>query len=588
MKNEPILKLAISLQSNPGVYALLLGSGISKAANIPTGWDVVLDLIRKLSALETKEPQSDLETWYRETFGEQPDYSKILDRLTATPAERMALLRGYFEPSDEDREKGFKLPTVAHRAIATLVKLGYIRVILTTNFDRLTELAVEAEGIVPDVISSDDTLNGAMPITHSKGTIIKLHGDYRDTRIKNTPEELAQYSPEMNAQLDRILDDHGLIVAGWSGTYDTALRNAILRTPTRRFSTFWVTRGDVTEEAKLLIEQRRAEVITAASADKFFGEFLEKLESLRDLDQGHPLSVPVAVATTKRYLADSHHRIQLYDLVREETERVCNEMRSERFATNIGQLTQEQFVARLNAYEKLAERLMAIMAAIAFHDMGENASLLTHCIDRMMQAAKNDGNSLLVNLQRYPPLLALYSAGMAALAGRRYKNLAAVMRKPQYYNINRAQKRPAIEELHVWNVFDEVYKWIPRPREREFTPANNRLFEILKTALHDYLPDEMEYEQTFDIFEYLLGLTYMDMVKESWSPVGRFKWRYGSLHGGHDTERWARSPISEFLRLGTEQGESWELLKEGFFNGTSERFSEIGKAYTEFLADLRF
>lgn len=37
MRIEPELKLAIALHSSPGVYALLLGSGMSSAAGIPTG-----------------------------------------------------------------------------------------------------------------------------------------------------------------------------------------------------------------------------------------------------------------------------------------------------------------------------------------------------------------------------------------------------------------------------------------------------------------------------------------------------------------------------------------------------------------------
>jgi hypothetical protein len=31
-----------SIYSNKGVFALLLGSGISRSAGIPTGWEVVL------------------------------------------------------------------------------------------------------------------------------------------------------------------------------------------------------------------------------------------------------------------------------------------------------------------------------------------------------------------------------------------------------------------------------------------------------------------------------------------------------------------------------------------------------------------
>lgn len=52
MHIEPELKLAIALHSSPGVYALLLGSGLSSAAGVPTGWQVTLDLIRKLAATQ--------------------------------------------------------------------------------------------------------------------------------------------------------------------------------------------------------------------------------------------------------------------------------------------------------------------------------------------------------------------------------------------------------------------------------------------------------------------------------------------------------------------------------------------------------
>ena len=42
-----------------------------------------------------------------------------------------------------------KTPTPAHRAIASLVKAGYIRVIVTTNFDRLVEQALTDAGVPP-------------------------------------------------------------------------------------------------------------------------------------------------------------------------------------------------------------------------------------------------------------------------------------------------------------------------------------------------------------------------------------------------------------------------------------------------------
>jgi hypothetical protein len=194
----------------------------------------------------------------------------------------MALLRAYFEPTEDERERGIKVPTAAHRAIARLVKLSHIRMILTTNFDRLMEIAVQDEGIVPDVIDSEDSLRGAMPYIHSKCYIVKLHGDYRDTRLRNTPAELAEYPEAINRLLDRIFDEFGFLIVGWSGEGDQALKAAILRTDSCRFSTFWLTIEDLTPGARQIVERRCGEVIGIESADQFFTDLLQKIESLRE------------------------------------------------------------------------------------------------------------------------------------------------------------------------------------------------------------------------------------------------------------------------------------------------------------------
>jgi hypothetical protein len=57
-----------------------------------------------------------------------------------------------------------------------------------------------------------------------------------DTRIRNTPEELDKYDPRTDRLLDRIFDDFGIIVCGWSAEWDSALRAAIERCPSRRFT----------------------------------------------------------------------------------------------------------------------------------------------------------------------------------------------------------------------------------------------------------------------------------------------------------------------------------------------------------------
>jgi hypothetical protein len=195
---DPMLSLVFAMQSNKGVYAFLLGSGVSRSAEIPTGWEVVLDLVRKLAHIQSEDCEPDPTEWYREKYKEDPDYSRLLDAIAKSPEERHQLLRGYFEPNEEEREQGLKQPTAAHRAIAELVVKGYVRVIVTTNFDRLVERAIEDAGITPTVISTPDAVEGALPVVHQRCCVVKVHGDYLDTRIKNTPEELAAYDDRMN------------------------------------------------------------------------------------------------------------------------------------------------------------------------------------------------------------------------------------------------------------------------------------------------------------------------------------------------------------------------------------------------------
>ena len=240
---DPIHSLAFSIQANRGVYAVLMGSGVSKAAKIPTGWEITLDLIRKLAVLHEEPCDPDPESWYRERFGSDPDYSELLDALAKTPAERQQLLRAYWEPTTGEHEEADKQPTAAHRAIAALVAGGFVRVVVTTNFDRLMETALRDGGIEPTVLSTPEQVTGAIPLIHAQCCLFKVHGDYLDTHIRNTRTELDQYPPEFDRFLDRILDEFGLIICGWSAEWDGALRNALLRAQSRRFTTYWATRA---------------------------------------------------------------------------------------------------------------------------------------------------------------------------------------------------------------------------------------------------------------------------------------------------------------------------------------------------------
>ena len=328
----------------------------------PTGWKVVLDLVEKLAHLKNENCIPDPKTWYKQKFEHEPRYDELLNDVAKTPAERRNLLRSYFEPTADEREQGKKVPQDAHRTIAELITRGYIRVIITTNFDRLLEKALEDQGIHPTVIATADAVKGALPLVQTACTLIKVNGDYLDPRIRNTPEELARYDRATNKLLDQVFDEFGLIICGWSAEWDVALCQAIRRCPTRRFSVYWTLKREPKPITRDLIEFRHAHSILITGADKFFRDLAEKVFSLENLAEQHPLSAKVAAEQVKRYIADDRHRILLHDFVGRETDTLHHRLSEDSFSWAI-QLNEDGFMSRVKHYEALTESMIAVMAA---------------------------------------------------------------------------------------------------------------------------------------------------------------------------------------------------------------------------------
>jgi hypothetical protein len=66
--NENIVNIAFTLASNRGAYTILLGSGVSRAAGIPTGWEITLDLVKKYAQRIDGVDIFNPEEWYRTKF----------------------------------------------------------------------------------------------------------------------------------------------------------------------------------------------------------------------------------------------------------------------------------------------------------------------------------------------------------------------------------------------------------------------------------------------------------------------------------------------------------------------------------------
>ena len=507
---DPVHSLAFSIQANRGVYAVLAGSGVSRAAKIPTGWEITLDLIRKLAKLHEETGDPDPEQWYREKFEQEASYSDLLYALARTEAERQQLLRAYFEPNDQEREEGEKEPTLAHRAIAELAAQGFIKVIITTNFDRLVETALREEGVEPTVLSSPDQVQGALPLIHTQCCVFKVNGDYLDTRIKNTPNELDQYPPEFDQLLDRIFDEFGLIVCGWSAEWDGALRKAMCRAPSRRFTTYWAARGEPGDEAQRLIDHRGAQVISIEDADTFFQTVQQQVESLEEFSRPHPLSTEAAVASLKRYIPDPQHRIRLSDLIDNTVEQVVEVISGEAFSVEGDpEPTTELVTARVRGYEAACSTLLALATTGGYWSEEEHYPVWQRAMERL--GSTPSSSNFWLELQRYPATLLLYALGLGALGAVEAGRLRSLGRMLGT-TIHREHREdvPAVEILPPFCLFSYGRQQIRmlEGMHESYVPLNDWMHETLRPYAERIIRDKNRYTLVFDKLEILMALSY--------------------------------------------------------------------------------
>ena len=521
---DPLIQLSFNLHANRGVYALLLGSGVSRAAGIPTGWEVIVELARRLANLYGEDPSPDPTEWYRQRFHEEPSYTGLLDGLAGSPAERQQILRGYFEPDAEEQERGLKGPTKAHRGIADLVAAGHVRVILTTNFDRLLETALADAGVVPTVIATPDAVDGAVPLVHSSCCVVKLHGDYLDTRIKNTPSELANYDPRMSRLLDRVLDDFGLLVCGWSGDWDTALRDALTRAPNRRYTTYWAVKGEPTGAARDLIALRQAVPIQISDAESFFVSVQEKLHALDDLNQPHPLSAAIAIATAKRYLAEDRYNIRLHDLVLQEVDRALEALPTAPHERD--GLLGPALTKAAQSVESAMSIVLPLLAHGVYWGGTRHEPLWVKSLDRLLNHqldARAQWDSL--GLLNYPASLALYAMGLAAVESKNLSLLRLLFTVPA--RRKQTEDKLAISVLPPATLAQKGFLQELRGMERHHAPLNDWMFDVLSGVTTPLLADGGSYQYLFDRFEVLAALSYRSLINESsgWAPLGAFGYR---------------------------------------------------------------
>jgi hypothetical protein len=562
----PFDALALSLHHSPGVHAILVGSGLSRAAGIPTGWEITIDLIRHLAALDNVAQHDDWVQWYRDKFGEVPNYSEIIAKLASTSAERRAILHRYIDPPEgEDIRK----PTKAHHAIARLVASGAVRVVITTNFDRLIENALREAGVEPTVIASDDAIAGATPLVHSKCTVIKVHGDYLDARIRNTDAELEDYSPVMNALLDQVFDNFGLLIVGWSGEWDTALRSAILRAPSRRYPLYWAARGNVNGLAQDLLEQRGGRSFPITDADSFFGKLGETLEALTQASRPHPQSVEIAIALAKRYCRDDKFAMEWAEYLHSEIERIREYVKSDDYPkTALSAETLNRMVDTFIARTEVLRRGCLICGRWGTPEANKRVALAVQSLSFIAEPWL--GYTALESLRQFASSVCFYW-NLAGLLDRRDWSAVAALESVEFRT--RTGKVNAVMVLS-FGTYDSVdWRFLAGFKDRK-TPVSDFLAAKFVAEARDIALDANRAEDLFDGTELVIALGFAHRRGENsptiGMPIARFMWKDGGRKLENELNRIEGLPESD------------AFFKSGIIGGTKEAAAETIRKIREF------
>jgi len=277
-----------------------LGAGASVSAGIPTAWDIIWDFKRTIYCAENRKPisycqdlsntttRAIIQDYFDKKSGfpknkSESEYADYFEALYRTESDRRRFI-------DQLVTKG--KPSYGHSVLATMLKMDKIRVVWTTNFDRTIEDAtlplLESSGKLV-IANLDNSQIALQAINEARWPIlIKLHGDFQSTRLKNTSDELQSQDGNLVYSFNESCRRYGLVVTGYSGRDKSvmdALNLAIDNGKGFPSGLFWLYRSDSQpfESVKRLIAKASASGIDAHLIEaETFDEFMSDLLLLED------------------------------------------------------------------------------------------------------------------------------------------------------------------------------------------------------------------------------------------------------------------------------------------------------------------
>jgi hypothetical protein len=215
---------------------MLLGAGASISSGMPSAdrciWEwkqdifatnnpTLRDSVGEISLAGTKRRIQD---WLDRRGGypqrgDPGEYSFFAQECFPTSTDRRSFFQKYVK---------LAVPFLGYRLMPLLAKHGLLRTVWTTNFDGLPARACAAANVTCVEVGIDTQHRVCLVPALGDLRVVSLHGDYRYDALKNTTAELQSQEAELKKELAFEVQDHDLLVLGYSGR-DASLMDALTK-----------------------------------------------------------------------------------------------------------------------------------------------------------------------------------------------------------------------------------------------------------------------------------------------------------------------------------------------------------------------
>ena len=295
-------------------FCFILGAGASKSSGIPTGSELATRWLEELTKIHGSE---DFETWIKaeDINKDHPamDYSKIFDK-------RFEIDEKYGFYVLEEAMEG-KEPSCGYSVLAQILDKTQHKIVITTNFDSLTEDALFIYSQKKPLVIGHESLAKYIDPFIKRPLIIKVHRDLFLTP-KNKENETTKIEENYKKNLTSIFQNYTPIIIGYGGN-DGSLMEFLEKQDKIEGGIFWCylkNNEELNGRIQNLIIKHKGYAVPIPGFDDLMIQIGNKLEFERLDDK----IIKIANTRAKKYREQIENLTEKNDTVADTKEALTN------------------------------------------------------------------------------------------------------------------------------------------------------------------------------------------------------------------------------------------------------------------------